>query len=60
MGKLTLHIEKKARGMKWTQFYTGRKFKRGMKMPAFHSSSIPRDPDKETQCPEGKLTNGES
>ena len=57
MGKLTRSLEKEARGMKWTQSYTWGKVKTCVKMSAFSSSLSAGDPDKETQCPEGKLNN---
>lgn len=53
MGKPTLSVEKEARGMKWTQPSVRRRASPGMELPVIYSSSIPRDPDKETLCPEG-------
>lgn len=44
--------------MKWTQSYTGGKVKTSVKMPAFDSSFIARNPNKGTQCPEEKPSKG--
>lgn len=58
MGKQALSMEKEVRGMKWTPSYNGGKDKTFVKTPAFDSSFIARDPDKEIQCPEEKPSKG--